>query len=102
MLTREERKELLLAIEENQLLDAVFDHPGMKIFLDKAQEMHSAANNLDGITSIEDLHFKRGQLHVLKWFLTWQRAVKDTLVGLVEDAEHEARLHEKNESLIDL
>lgn len=105
MLSREERKELLLSIEENQLLDDLFDHPGMKIFLAKAQDMKDKTDNLNGVTSMEDLHNKRGQILILDWFLSWQGMVKETLLGLVEQAEQEAKLHKQingdTDSLID-
>jgi hypothetical protein len=104
MLSREERKELLLSIEENQLLDDLFDHPGMKIFLAQAKTMKDEADNLNGVNSLEDLHYKRGQIKMLDWFLSWQGMVKTTLVGLVEQAEREAELHKRYgspESLID-
>lgn len=101
MLNRDERKELVLAIEENQLLDDLFNHPGMKTFLDHAQEWFNQLNNLDGVNSLEDLHFKRGQIKVLRWFQTWQTHVKETLVNLVEEAEHETRLAKDANEVLD-
>ncbi len=92
MLNRDDRKELLLAIEENQLLDDLFNHPGMQIFLQQGKEWFEQLNNLDGVNSLEDLHYKRGQIKVLRWFQTWQSQVKEALMNLVNEAERETRL----------
>ena len=89
-MNREERAELLLAIEENQLLDDVMSHPGLKILLEKAQALHDKYNRLDDVDTLPKLHFRQGQLDILRWILTLQDITKHTLVGQVEDAEREA------------
>ena len=99
-MNREERKELLLSIEENQLLDDLFEHPGMRFLLGKLQGMHDANKNLETINTMEQLHFKRGENNIILWFLSCQNLIKHTLVGLVEDAERETALN-RVESLID-
>ncbi len=102
-MNREERKELLLAIEENQLLDDLMDHPGMKMLMAKAQALYDKYNRLSDVTTTEILHHRRGQLDILSWILTFQDITKQTLVSLVETAEKEtARLQGQTDSLIDL
>lgn len=91
-LSAEERKELLLSIEENQLVDALFDHPGMKILLDKCEDLIAEYDRLDGIKDLNDLKFKQGQIDILKWLLSYQTAVRQALEQLVEQAEREVQI----------
>lgn len=88
-MTPEERRELLLSIEENRLQSDLFEHPGMKYFLGQLQKAHDASNTLNGIKTVEDLYFKKGELSILSWLLSWPEMVKQTLLANVEEAEAE-------------
>jgi hypothetical protein len=91
-LTSDERKELLLSIEENQLVDKLYDSLGMKILLDKVEDMINEYDRLDSVKDMNDLAFKKGQLDILKWIAGYQGLIRQTLEQQVEIAENEVRI----------
>ena len=88
-LTNEARKELLFSIEENQLILGLYDTFAMKTLLVKMRDMADEYNNLSTVKTMEELHFKRGQLDILKWLLSYDETVRSTLENLVEIVEKE-------------
>lgn len=87
LITESDRKEILLAIEENKLLDELYDHQGMKILTDKMQEMVDEYDRLDSIKDINDLYFKKGQIDILKWVIGYQPLIRQALEHSLEEAE---------------
>lgn len=87
LIDEDTRKELLLSIEENRLLDELYNHPGMKIMILKMQDMVDEYDRLDSIKDINDLHFKKGQVDILKWVIGYQPLVRQTLEYSLEQAE---------------
>jgi hypothetical protein len=81
------RKELLLAIEENRLLHEWFQHPGFKIFAEKVKALNDNAKDIRAIPGEKELNFRKGQIDILDWFLTFPTVIRDTLEYQVEEAE---------------
>lgn len=81
------RKEMLLALEENKILNEWFDHPGFKIFAEKARVQLDRAKDIRYCQSEKDLHMAKGKIDILEWFLTFPSVLKDVLLEQVEEAE---------------
>lgn len=103
LITPEEKKELLLSIEENKLLDELFDHQGMTLLLNKCKDIVAEYDRLDSIKNMDDLMFKKGQIDILNWLISYQSLVRQTLEHSLEEAEKLIKLSNKvnNKSVLD-
>ena len=66
----------------------LFTTPGWKYLVEDLAKIHEAGNTLQGITDMEKLHFRRGQLDIIEKTLAQPavvRAAYDTM--LAEDNE---------------
>lgn len=82
-----ERKELLLAIEENRILHEWFSHPGFQLFAEKVKSLNDNAKDIRAIPGEKELNFRKGQIDILDWFLTFPTVIRDTLEYQLEEAE---------------
>lgn len=88
-----ERKELLLAIEENQILNDWFNHPGFKVFSEKVKDNLELAKDLQTVPDERELYRRKGQIDILQWFLTFHSQVRSTLEYQIREAEMFVRQH---------
>lgn len=71
-----------------EALLALYAMPGWKFVTEDLQKIYDAGNSLEGISSMEELHFRRGQIDILKQIVAQPvvvRAAYDLM--LAEDNE---------------
>lgn len=64
----------------------------MKTLINKCQDMIEAHNDLSTVKTMEELHYRRGQLDILRWIVTYDETVRNTLENLVTIVEQEGYL----------
>lgn len=90
------RRELALAMEENQLLSDWFNHSGYDLFSEKAKDLLSVVQNIETVKDQDDLNYRKGQIDILKWFLTFPTVLRETLEEQLQIAEDEIQRSRKN------
>lgn len=86
-----QRKELLLSIEENKAIVDVYDSLGMKFVVEKCNNMIETYDSLDDVKDINDLNFKKGQLDILKFIVSYGETVRNVLEGQLTFVEKVTR-----------
>lgn len=64
----------------------VFSRPGWKRIEEKMTELLQEADSLDGIDSLEKLHFRRGQVAAFSWMLA-QPVMHETVYNDLLESE---------------
>lgn len=73
--------------EINAIID-LFTTEGMKFMLDDISKHYDGINNIDSVSTTEDLHFIKGQRHSLRWILGMKEWYQNALDNLeAEDAD---------------
>jgi len=75
--------------EYYEALVALFAMPGWQFLMEDFQRIYDAAQTIEGIETMEQLHFRRGQIDIIKLIVAQPAvaaAAYDTL--LEEDNEH--------------
>lgn len=59
--------------------------PGWAQLLEDVQKMRDAYSNIGGISTLENLHYKKGQLDILDWILSLRTVSEEAYKQLQED-----------------
>ena len=54
---------------------------GWKQLMEDVNEMYEATNRLDGVT-VDNFHFKQGELSIMRWLLSLKNVSEQTYEGL--------------------
>ena len=66
----------------------MFETPGWQFMIEDLKKIYDAGNSLEGIGSMEDLHFRRGQIAMIKFIVAQPAVVRAAYEGmLAEDNE---------------
>ena len=65
----------------------MFSRQGWKDFSDDLTNRLSAINNLDGISTIEKMHERKGEIDCLRWILSLPEMSRDVYDQLTKDGE---------------
>jgi hypothetical protein len=65
---------------------------GWKDLIEDATQMHDGVNNVLGITKVEELYFKKGQLDILIWLLNLRETARAAYDRLEAEDKEDARL----------
>ena len=55
---------------------------GWKDLLEELTEFKNALNNVNGISTVEELHIRKGKLELIQWFESLYAVTSDTYEGL--------------------
>ena len=69
---------------------SMFGSKGWKDFIDDVNEMLSSTNRLEGIDTEKALHFRRGELSIIKWILSVEEISRESFKQLEEENENPA------------
>lgn len=61
-----------------------------KDLMDDVKEMLAATNTLDSTDTLEKLHFKKGEVSMMRWMLSIAEISEATYIRLQEDDDAEA------------
>ena len=59
--------------------------PAWQDLCDDILKMRNATNTLNGVDTIEKLHFRKGELSIMEWVLTLKEVSSETYQQLLED-----------------
>lgn len=62
---------------------------GWKQLIEDIEQMKSSVDSLKGVESIEQLHFKKGELSIIQWIMSLEQASREVYDQLQEEAKHE-------------
>lgn len=62
---------------------------GWKQLVEDVIEMKNAIDTLNGVDTIENLHFKKGELSLMNWILSLEQSSREVYDQLQEEAKHE-------------
>lgn len=68
-----------------EALLALYDMPGWKFLTEDLQKIYDTASTLDGISSLEELHFRRGQINMIKQIVSQPAIVRAAYETHLED-----------------
>ena len=71
-----------------EAMQAMFATPGWAYLREDAQRIYAGSSTIEGIETMEQLHFRRGQLDILK-LLVAQPAVIDAAYDMLLEDENE-------------
>lgn len=62
----------------------MFSSKGWKDLMEDVESMKTGTNRLDGINSDAELHFRRGELSIIRWILGLEGMTNDAFTDLSE------------------
>ena len=74
-----EDPEDILAIQENELYLDLFEHPGMRLLMDRVVLLRNAYNRISGVKTMEEFHMNQGRMDILNWLISWPELCKEAL-----------------------
>lgn len=75
----------LQAYYENRF--SMFSSKGWKDLIEDVTKMRDATDTLQGASTIEELHFKKGELSIMNWILSLEDSSKEFYDQLKEAGE---------------
>lgn len=66
--------------------------PAWKELCEDVEAMIQSTNNLEGVDSIEKLHFRKGELSIMKWILNLKQISEESYKQLQEDSQNEREI----------
>ena len=77
--------------EHYERMFSMFASDGWKDLMEDVEKVYLANNNIMGIQSEQELHFKKGQLDVLQWFRSMKESYSQSYEQLMNDSSGEAQ-----------
>lgn len=62
---------------------------GWKQLIEDIEQMKDSVDSLKGVESVEQLHFKKGELSIIQWIMSLEQASREVYDQLQEEAKHE-------------
>ena len=63
--------------------------PAWKDLMEDVEAMIESTNTLEGIESLEKLHFRKGELSIMKWILNLKQISEESYKNLQEESQNE-------------
>lgn len=67
----------------------MFGTDGWKDFVNHVNEMLDSCNSLTGLKTLEDLYEAKGQLSIMEWIVSWQKACEENFKRLSANDDSE-------------
>lgn len=67
----------------------MFGTQGWKDLIDDIIRMHQATNNIKGIITQEQLHFKKGELSIMEWLIGLEELSRKAYDGLLLEEQEQ-------------
>lgn len=74
-----------------EALFAMFGTMGWRHLMEDVANMHVAHNTLAGLETVEQLHFRKGQLDMTGWMMSLQERVEEAYKELADDLQTQAQ-----------
>jgi tRNA-dihydrouridine synthase len=75
----EDPVEAILAIQENEAYLDLFEHPGMRLLMDRVMLLRNAYNRISSVKTMEEFHMNQGRMDILNWLISWPELCKEAL-----------------------
>lgn len=62
---------------------------GWKQLIEDVEKMKEAVDTLQGVETIDSLHFKKGELSIIQWILSLEQSSREVYDQLQEEAKDE-------------
>ena len=62
---------------------------GWKQLIEDVEKMKEAVDTLNGVETIDSLHFKKGELSIIQWILSLEQSSREVYDQLQEEAKDE-------------
>ena len=62
---------------------------GWKQLVEDVERMKEAVDTLKGVDTVENLHFKKGELSIIQWILSLEQSSREVYDQLQEEAKDE-------------
>jgi hypothetical protein len=66
---------------------ALYSMPGWVYLTEDLQKLYDAGNNLEGIASMEELHYRRGQLNIIKTIVAQPAVVRAAYDNAIDEEQ---------------
>jgi hypothetical protein len=75
----EEERERLLSIEEDEAYLDLYEHRGMRLLLERIEQLRNGYNRISGVKDVAEFHMNQGRLDILNWVLNWPDMCRQSL-----------------------